>query len=147
MKKFTLVVVAAVVAVVGLFGTSVSVTAQDSLAVVTTAAPIYLLPDVTRIPLRTLEVRDYLRIRENQGEWLRVDFQDLQFGVRTGYIQARFVRLIRLEHDGQSEWVTVDLGLKAPIPRPVPTASREADTARHTSPAKTTPLPRSRTRQ
>ena len=144
MKKFTPVVVAAVVAVV-VFGTSVSVMAQERLAVLTTAAPIYLIPDVTRIPLRTLEAREYLRIRKHLGEWLAVDFEDLQFGLRTGYIETRFVRLISVEHDGQSELVIVDLGLKAPIPRAVSTAaSRQADTARNTSPAKTTPAPRRR---
>ena len=146
MKKFTLVVVAAVIAVV-VFGTSISLVAQDRLAVLTTAAPIYLLPEVSRIPLRTLEAREYVRIRKNLGEWLRVDFEDLQFGLRTGYIETRFVRLISVEHDGQSDLVTVDLGLKAPIPRAAPTvASQQADTARNTTPAKTTPSP-SRRRQ
>jgi hypothetical protein len=140
MKKFTLVVVAAVV----VFGTPVSVMAQDRLAVVTTAAPVFLLPDATRIPLRILEARESLRVRKHLGEWLAVDFEDLQFGLRTGYIETRFVRLISVERDGQSEVVIVDLGLKAPISRAVPTATGEANTARHTSPAKTTPPSRSR---
>ena len=126
MKKFA-TVVAAVIGVIGLFGASAPAAAQDRLAVVTAAAPIYLVPDVRRIPLRTVEVREYLSIRKKEGEWLRVDFQDLQFGLRTGYIQTRFVNLIPVERDEQSYLVTVDLGLKAPIPRSAATSSLAAD--------------------
>ncbi len=134
MKKCaTVVVAAAVIAVIGLVGTTAPASAQDRLAVVTVAAPIYLLPDVTRIPLRTLEVREYLRVRKNEGAWIRVDFQDVQFGLRTGYIQARFVQLVPVERDEHAELVTVDLGLKPPIARPA-TTSRDGAASRTSTP-------------
>jgi hypothetical protein len=110
-------VVAGVVALISLFGLSRVAAAEDRLAVLTIAAPIYLLPDDARTPLRVLDAREYLRVRKNEGEWLRVDFQDPQFGLRTGYIRTKFVQLVPIELDGQSELVTVDLGLRAPVPR------------------------------
>jgi hypothetical protein len=126
MNKFSSVV-AAVIAVIGLFGTSQRAAAEDRLAVVVTvAAPIYLLPDATRTPLRTLELREYVRVRKNEGEWLRVDFQDPQFGLRTGYIKTALVQLVPIERVGQSELVTVDLGLRAPVPRNATTPSATA---------------------
>ena len=140
MKNFS-AVVAAVVALFGLFGSSQVAAAEDRLAVLTIAAPIYLLPDEARIPLRVLEAREYVRVRKSEGEWLRVDFQDPQFGLRTGYIKTTFVQLVPIERDGQSELVTVDLGLRAPIPRETgsaaaarapatTTASRDRDTSK-----------------
>ena len=144
MKKFT-TVAAAVLVFIGLSVLPAPVTAQDRLAVVTTPAPIYLLPDLKRIPLRVLDVREHLRVRRNEGEWLWVDFQDVQFGVRTGYIQAKFVELIAAERDGQAELVTVDLGLKAPIPRKSLTESTVA--RREPAPAKTTASTRGRQRE
>ena len=135
MKKFS-TVVAVVIAFIGLSGTSQRAAAEDRLAVVMTiAAPIYLLPDTTRTPLRVLEQREYVRVRKNEGEWLRVDFQDPQFGLRTGYIMASLVRLVPIERDGLSELVTVDLGLRAPIPRnattaPATTTSRDRGTSK-----------------
>jgi hypothetical protein len=115
MKLTTVVVAAVVSATIGLFATTAPAAAEDRLALVTVNAPVYLLPDARRIPLRMLEVREYLRVRKNEGEWLRVDFQDLQFGLRTGYIEARFVQLIPIEREEQAELVSVDLGLKAPV--------------------------------
>jgi hypothetical protein len=134
MKKFS-TVVAAVIAVIGLAETPSIAAAEDRLAVITTAAPIYLLPDATRVPLRIVEAREYLRVRKNEGEWLRVDFQDPQFGLRTGYIKTEFVELVPIERDGQSELVTVDLGLRASVPRnatnaSATTASRERNTSK-----------------
>jgi hypothetical protein len=126
MKKCSRVV-AAVIAIMGFLGTSQRAAAEDRLAVVVTvAAPIYLLPDTTRTPLRILELREYVRVRKNDGGWLRVDFQDPQFGLRTGYIQTKLVQLVPIEHDGQSELVTVDLGLRAPVPRNATTPSATA---------------------
>ena len=145
MTKFTTVVVAAVLVFIGQSVLPAPVAAQDRLAVVTTPAPIYLLPDLKRIPLRILDVREYLRVRRNEGEWLWVDFQDVQFGVRTGYIQAKFVQLIAVERDEQSELVTVDLGLKAPIPRKSLTESAAA--RRDAAPARTTASTRGRQRE
>jgi opacity protein-like surface antigen len=62
-------------------------------ALVATEAPIYLLPDATRTPLRTLPVGMSLTILRRQGEWLQVTFEDPQLGQRTGWIEAKAVRI------------------------------------------------------
>jgi hypothetical protein len=71
--------------------------AQSRTAVVMEDAPIYVLPDTTRVPLRVVAVNTLLRVVEDAGEWYRVEFQDPQYGIRTGYIQAKQVRVERPE--------------------------------------------------
>lgn len=85
---------------------------------VTTAAPIFLLPDGKREPLRIAQAGSLLNILEVTEEWLRVEFKDPQFGPRTGYIQARFVNLPpdRLQ--------PLDLSIQ---PRTARTAARSSD--------------------
>ncbi|MGQ0732270.1 MAG: hypothetical protein ACT4QD_01295 [Acidobacteriota bacterium] len=61
---------------------------------VTTAAPVYLRPDATLTPLRTLAAGTLLRINETKGDWMQVTFADPQFGRRTGWIQLKFVRTL-----------------------------------------------------
>jgi hypothetical protein len=62
-------------------------------AAVITEAPVYLLPDATRKPLRMLPVSTALTVTRTQGDWLEVTFNDPQFGRRTGWIQQKFVKL------------------------------------------------------
>ena len=62
-------------------------------ALVATASPVYLLPDATRTPLRILPVGMSLTILQRQGEWLQVTFEDPQLGHRTGWIEAKAVRI------------------------------------------------------
>lgn len=86
--------------------------AQETTAVVTAVAPIYLRPDATMTPLRTAAVNTTLKVLEETGDWIRVEFQDPQFGRRVGYVQARNVRVSRAEQ------VPIDLSIK-----PAPGAS------------------------
>jgi hypothetical protein len=67
-------------------------------AVVQTAAPIFLLPDTARVPLRTAAPNTRLRVIEEGPEgWVKVEFQDPQFGPRIGYIQTGHVTIRRPE--------------------------------------------------
>jgi hypothetical protein len=66
---------------------------DDPVATVTATAPIYLLPDANRSPLRTATVNTILRVLEGKGEWFKVEFQDPQYGPRQGYVLATNVRL------------------------------------------------------
>ena len=67
--------------------------AQD--AIVTTAAPIFVLPDSNRVPLRTAAVNTRLQVLEEKPEgWVRVEFQDPQFGKRIGFIESRYVKIL-----------------------------------------------------
>jgi opacity protein-like surface antigen len=100
--------------------------AQDANAIVTTTAPIYLMPDTTRTPLRMAAVNTRLRVINEQHDWVQVEFQDPQFGRRIGYIQAGFVDIVR------SEMRPMDLSVPdAPSPvsatRPMPQASPRVD--------------------
>ena len=56
-------------------------------------APVFLLPDATRLPLRIAQAGSQVRVIQQAGEWSTVQFQDPEFGQRTGYVQSRFLRV------------------------------------------------------
>jgi opacity protein-like surface antigen len=89
-----LAAVAMVAAITALNGSpaAAQVPSGDS-AVVSVSAPIFLRPDATRTPLRTLAPDTPLTVLNRQGDWLQVTFEDRQLGRRTGWIEARFVRI------------------------------------------------------
>jgi hypothetical protein len=62
-------------------------------AVTATAAPVYVLPDAERTPLRTLPPGTRLRVLREQGDWLRVEFDDPWWGPRVGYIERKLVEI------------------------------------------------------
>jgi hypothetical protein len=57
------------------------------------AAPIFLVPDASRAPLRIAEEGTWLTVLSVRKEWLEVEWQDRQYGPRVGYVRAEFVRL------------------------------------------------------
>ena len=63
--------------------------------VIVEAAPVFLLPDATRVPLRTLPAGTNVWILERKGDWIRVEFNDSQFGRRTGYSGAKVLKTDR----------------------------------------------------
>jgi hypothetical protein len=64
--------------------------AAERQAVTIEAAPIFLLPDATRTPLILAKDGSVITVLEIDKDWLHVEFQDPQFGTRTGYIQSKF---------------------------------------------------------
>ena len=60
-------------------------------AITATSAPVFVLPDNTRTPLRTLPPGTRLRVLRESGDWLRVEFQDPRWGARVGYIERKHV--------------------------------------------------------
>ena len=60
-------------------------------AITGTSAPVYVLPDNTRTPLRVLAPGTRLRVLREQGDWLRVEFDDPRWGRRVGYIERKNV--------------------------------------------------------
>jgi hypothetical protein len=83
-----------------LAGSSTAAGAQEvfgAAALVSAEAPIYLLPDATRTPLRTLPPGLPLTLLARKGDWLQVTFEDAQLGRRTGWIESRFVRIREAE--------------------------------------------------
>lgn len=87
--------------------------AQD--ATVTTAAPIFLLPDASRVPLRTAAPNTRLRVLEETPDgWVKVEFRDPQFGMRIGFVEARHLKIRRPELD------PMDLSVgKEPVLKPL----------------------------
>jgi hypothetical protein len=49
-------------------------------------ASVFVLPDATRTPLAVLPAGTYLKVREESGEWLTVEFSDPLWGPRVGYV-------------------------------------------------------------
>ncbi len=96
-------------------------------AIVATEAPVFLLPDATRTPLRRLPVGQALTLLDRKGEWLQVTFEDQQLGRRTAWIESRFVRI---RPAGTTPPETA-----APVPTPPPapaTGTRQSPPARQT---------------
>jgi opacity protein-like surface antigen len=60
--------------------------------VISAEAPVYLLPDPKRVPLRVIEAGTTVRILEELEGWVRIEFRDPQFGPRIGYVESRFLR-------------------------------------------------------
>ena len=58
-----------------LLAPALTVYAQDRTAVVSDTAPIYVLPDANRTPLRTAAANTVLRVRGEESGWLKVEFQ------------------------------------------------------------------------
>jgi hypothetical protein len=56
------------------------------------AAPAYLLPDANRTPLRILPQGTSVRILEEAGDWIRLEFNDPDFGPRVGYVLRKYVQ-------------------------------------------------------
>lgn len=107
-------------------------------AIVATEAPIFLLPDATRTPLRTVPPGTALTLLERKGDWLQVTFEDRQLGRRTGWMEARFVRM-RDPAAAEPAPPSPPPGQASPTPAPAarrqaPTANRPARRAVTTSP-------------
>ncbi len=102
--------------------------------VIVPAAPIYIRPDAT-VPLRTAAEGTVFAVVGEEGEWLRVEFEDPQFGRRTGYVLAKFVTIER------PELAPMDLSVRPPAPAvdgSTPAPSPSADTGRAPVPTSAT---------
>ena len=85
----------AILAIMCVAAAAVPAGAQENRATVVDTAPIYLTPDAARTPLRLAEMNTDLKVLAEEGEWLRVEFRDAQFGPRVGYVEKRKVRVYR----------------------------------------------------
>jgi hypothetical protein len=68
-------------------------------AVAVVPAPVFVLPDATRTPLRTLPPGTRVKVLQERGDWYRVEFPDQQWGPRVGYVQRKHVELAEPETD------------------------------------------------
>ena len=93
-------------------------------AVATGHAPVYVVPDTTRTPLRTAAQGTVFTVVAEEGEWTRVQFKDPQWGVRVGYVETRLLRFNRPELAPMDLSVSPAAPGQAP-PSPAPAAARE----------------------
>jgi hypothetical protein len=63
-------------------------------AVMLVDGPVFIRPDESRTPLRVLKQGTAIRVLEEQGDWVRIEFQDSQYGRRVGYVQRKNIRMI-----------------------------------------------------
>ena len=63
----------------------------QSTGAVSATAPVFLLPDATRTPLRTLPAGTIVRIGEVRGDWVQITFNDGVLGQRTGWMERKFI--------------------------------------------------------
>jgi hypothetical protein len=78
-------------------------------AVVLEEAPIFLMPDATRAPLRLARAGTKLEVLKTEDNWVNVRFQDSQYGLRTGYIEAKFLR-----QEMATQLQPMDLSIRTP---------------------------------
>ncbi len=57
---------------------------------VTTAAPVFLLPDNHRIPLQIATEGSILLFVRTEGAWYHIEFDDPVYGRRSGYIETQY---------------------------------------------------------
>ena len=67
--------------------------AQFETGVIVSAANVYLKPDRSREPLRTLDPGTVVKILGVEGEWIWIEFADVRFGPRMGYVAKPFVKI------------------------------------------------------
>jgi len=102
---------------------SLAVAAQaiGSRVVTTTDAPIFVRPDTSRTPLRVAKQGSALLVMAEEGDWYQVEFDDPQWGRRTGFVQKAQVSRAQADYSAMT---------------PVDVSVREAKA----SPTSTTPI-------
>jgi hypothetical protein len=73
--------------------TDVPVAGVIATAVTTATTPIFLRADATLTPLRQVRAGTRLRVLDEGGDWVHVEFDDPQYGRRVGYVQRALVRI------------------------------------------------------
>lgn len=96
-----------------------------------TSAPIFLLPDTTREPLRVGRQGSQVAVLEQVDGWLTIQFQDPQFGIRTGYVESRHVRVAQPPSASEPVDVSIRDGAEAsPVTAPAVSETRLVQPAR-----------------
>lgn len=106
------------------FGTSVAAaqTAARGQATVTANAPIYIQAAASATPLRVAAPGTVLRVLQDDGEWLQVEFNDPQWGPRIGWVQRTYVQIRRPDLEPMD--LSVREAAVVSTPRPVQEASQ-----------------------
>ena len=90
-------------------------------------APVFATRDATRSPIRVLALNTTVRLVNCCGEWVRILFQDPEYGNRFAYIQAEYLR--PREERPVASGSTVTLAVPATQPTAKPNTDRASATA------------------
>lgn len=84
----------AVCLAIATFAATTDAKGQDRAETVITIvdAPIYVVPDPSRTPLRVARRDSVLRLLKREEDWCLIEFEDPQWGRRVGYVQAIHLR-------------------------------------------------------
>ncbi len=67
--------------------------AESESGTILTAAPVFLRPDSNLQPLRTLDAGTPVKVLQENGDWIRIEFNDRVLGSRVGYVQRKYIQL------------------------------------------------------
>jgi hypothetical protein len=113
---------ALIVLIACLFAAPAAAQPEIAKATVISNAPIFIQPGA-QTPLRVAKAGTALKVLQEEGEWLEVEFNDPQFGRRVGWVQKKLVQISRPELE------PMDLSVKEAPPtgsRPSPASPRAA---------------------
>ncbi len=65
---------------------------QTPSAVISSGGPIFVVTDENRTPLTVVRDGAVLRLMRIDGDWYQVEFDDTQFGKRSGYIHRKYLK-------------------------------------------------------
>ena len=85
---------------------------------ITANAPIFLVPDSSRTPLRVAVMGSRLGLIKAEGDWFNVEFRDPQFGTRVGYVEKKYAR------ENLPDLQPMDLSIRETVNAPT-TSSRD----------------------
>jgi len=107
--------------------------AQRQTGVIVQDAPLVLLPEKTRGPLLMMEKGVVVQVNGREGDWFNVTVQGSQWGDRTGYVEAKYLQIVRTETTRPAS---------SAVPNPVPPveATRTSTTSERSTSAARTPL-------
>jgi hypothetical protein len=118
---------------------AVPAVAQRQTGTVLENAPIFIKPGA-QTPLRVAAVGTVLEILGTEGAWLNVRFQDPQFGLRVGYVEAKLV-----QRAAPPSLEPTDLSIRPSSPQQPPQSRvPAAATAERPSPVASPPPPAQR---
>lgn len=71
----------------------VAAAAPSETGTILSSAPVFLRPDETLQPLRTLSTGTSVKILQEDRDWIRIEFPDSLLGPRIGYILRKYIHI------------------------------------------------------
>jgi hypothetical protein len=98
-------------------------------ATTTVATPVFASPDSSQTPLRVAREGSVLLLIRILGDWCHVEFEDPEFGRRSGYVQTKSVRIEQAPADETPGRQQEPMRLSPPSSASRPVASQPAESS------------------